>query len=95
MSETVTDDAARRRFEMAVEGETAFIAYRRPREGVVELVHTEVPEALSSQGFGSRLVKGALDLLRDAGATVIPSCSFVAAWIDRHPDYAGLVTSKD
>jgi hypothetical protein len=58
-------------------------------------VHTEVPEALSGQGVGSRLVRGALDLIRAEGLMVVPSCSFVAAWIGKHPDYADLVAAED
>jgi len=39
---------------------------------------------------GSRLVQGALDRLRAAGERVVPVCSFVVAWMRRHPDYDDL-----
>ncbi|SHI74363.1 hypothetical protein SAMN02745194_01006 [Roseomonas rosea] len=94
MTTEVTDNAARHRFELDVDGTTAIIAYRRAGAGVLELVHTEVPENLSGQGVGSRLVKGALDLIRAEGAKVIPSCSFVAAFIQRHPEYADMVAAR-
>lgn len=45
----VHDNAARHRFELAVEGATAFIDYRR-KAGVVTMTHAEVPEALSGKG---------------------------------------------
>ena len=49
------------------------------------LLHTEVPEALSGQGVGSKLVRGTLDAVRGDGAKVVPRCEFVAAYIERHP----------
>ena len=91
MAAEVTDNSAHHRFELEVEGTTALIAYRPAGQGVLELVHTEVPEALSGQGVGSRLVKGTLELLRARGVKVVPSCSFVAAYIRRHPEYQGMV----
>ena len=42
-------------------------------------------------GLGSRLVQAALDDVRGKGERVVPLCSFVRGWIERHPDYADLV----
>ena len=94
MTAQVTDNTARHRFELDVDGTTAVIVYRPAGDGVLELVHTEVPESLSGQGVGSRLVKGALDMIRARGTRVIPSCSFVAAYIQRHPEYADMVAAR-
>lgn len=88
----VHDNAARHRFELAVEGATAFIDYRR-KAGVVTMTHAEVPEALSGKGAGSRLAKGALDLVRANGEKVVPHCSFVAWFIRNHPEYKDLLAA--
>jgi GCN5-related N-acetyltransferase len=42
---------------------------------------------LSGQGVGSTLVRGALDALRAEGSKVVPRCEFVAACVERHPEY--------
>jgi predicted GNAT family acetyltransferase/glutaredoxin len=63
------------------------VAYRR-RDSRIVLTHTEVDAACEGRGFGSRLVEGALDDARRQGLEVVPLCSFVAAFIRRHPDYA-------
>jgi predicted GNAT family acetyltransferase len=36
-------------------------------------------------------VEGALEHARNEGYQVIPSCWYVKRWVERHPDYAGLL----
>jgi predicted GNAT family acetyltransferase len=43
---------------------------------------------------GSTLVRGALDDVRAHGLRVVPRCSFVRGYIERHPDYADLVDAS-
>ena len=90
MSATVHDNTKSHRFELDVNGTTAFIRYSRS-SGVVTLIHTEVPESLSGQGVGSNLARGTLELLRARGARIVPECPFVAAYIRKHPEFADLV----
>ena len=89
MSE-VEDNPAASRFEMRSGDSTAFVEYRRAGDRIA-LLHTEVPEALSGQGVGSKLVRGTLDALRREGRKVVPHCEFVAAHIERHPEYRDLL----
>ena len=35
--------------------------------------------------------KSALDDARSRGEQVVPTCSFIRGWIDKHADYADLV----
>ena len=92
MSE-VTDNPAMSRFEMASGGAVAFAEYRRERDRIV-LTHTEVPEALSGQGVGSKLVRGVLDKVRVEGSKVVPRCEFVAAYVERHPECWDLLANR-
>jgi predicted GNAT family acetyltransferase len=86
----LTDNTARHRYEMTIDGATAFIEYRKEADHVV-LVHTEVPEALSGRGIGSAIARAVLDDARAHGRLVVPECEFIAGYIKRHPEYAGLV----
>lgn len=86
----LTDNVARHRYEMTIDGAVAFIQYRKEADHVV-LVHTEVPEALSGQGIGSAIARAVLDDARARGRRVVPECEFVASYIERHPEYASLV----
>jgi len=85
------DNAAASRFEMPVEGHTAFVTYRRGSDGVISLNHAEVPRVLEGRGVGSKLVGATLDHVRGEGLKVIPGCSFVRAFIERNAEYADLL----
>ena len=89
----VVDNAERHRFELAVPGGVAFSTYRRS-PGLVTVIHTEVPEALSGHGVGSELARGVLDMIRSRGEKVVPRCPFIAAFIAKHPEYGDLVAQR-
>ena len=86
MQTSVSDNPARSRFELAVGDAVAFVDYVRSGDRVV-LTHAEVPEALSGQGIGSKLVRGTLEALRAQGRTAASRCGFVSAYVERHPEY--------
>lgn len=91
MADQVQDNPSRKRFELSVEGIVAFVDYERREGGVFALTHTEVPEALGGKGVGSRLVKGSLELVRAQGGKVLPCCSFISAYVEKHPEYQDLL----
>jgi len=86
----VRDNKAQSRFELDVDGDTAFANYRLTPAAVI-ITHTETPRALRGQGIASRLVEGALKLIRADGRKVIAACGFVAVYLRRHPEYADMV----
>lgn len=90
MTLTVRDNARAHRFEAEVEGITSFIDYRRHGR-VLTLTHTEVPPALGGKGVGTKLVRGALDIVRERGETIVVRCDFIDAVIRRYPAYGDLV----
>lgn len=80
----------RRRYELQLDGQLAgFIDYR-DQGPVRELLHTEVLPAHEGQGIGGRLARFALDTARLEGHRVAPTCSFIAAYLQRQPDAADL-----
>jgi predicted GNAT family acetyltransferase len=89
---TVTQDAERSAFVATLDdGTVAGLAYYHPLGGALVFTHTEVDPAREGQGIGSRLVAGALAAVREAGATVVPLCPFVRAWMARHPEHDDLL----
>ena len=90
MSENFHDNEARERFELDVEGHIAFVTYRKS-SGAITLVHTEVPPQLEGRGLASHLVRAAFDHARDNGMDVLPVCSYVRTWAQRHPEVSPLL----
>jgi predicted GNAT family acetyltransferase len=91
---TVSDNPDKRRYEASVDsGVVAGFAEYRLRDGVIVFTHTEVDMAFEGQGIGSTLVREALDDARDRGLKVRPLCPFFKSYIERHREYAELVTS--
>ena len=89
----ISDNPAMSRFEIPSGDAIAFVEYRRAGDRIV-LTHTEVPEALSGQGVGTKLVTGVLNRIRSEGRTVVAECEFVVAFIERHPGYRSLVAEE-
>lgn len=85
------DVPEKNRWEAVADGEVVgFAAYRRSPDAVV-LTHTVVQPEYEGEGVGSALARAALEDARAAGLRVVPRCEFMAAWIERHPEYADLV----
>jgi uncharacterized protein len=59
--------------------------------GVMRLVHTEVPPALTGRGIAAQLVRAALEYARVSGLKVQPACSYVRTYMRRHPDTHSLL----
>jgi len=90
----VIDRPDKNRFELPVAGGVALAYYRLDGERIT-LTHTEVPEHLSGQGIGSRLAKGVFEAVRASGRKAVAACPFMAAYADRHREYAALLERAD
>lgn len=81
------------RFEASTPAGMAVSDYMKVGNTLI-FTHTEVPEALEGQGIGSKLVKFALDYVRENKLTASPLCPFVKAYVERHPEYSDIVRLK-
>jgi predicted GNAT family acetyltransferase len=86
----IRHNAAARRFEATIDKLLCRCDYRM-HGGTMMLVHTEVPPQLERRGFASMLVRAAFDHARENGLDVLPVCSFVSAWVRRHPEVEPLL----
>ena len=89
----VRDNKSLSRFELDVEGATAFANYRLA-PGTVIITHTETPRALRGRGIASQLVQGALERIRADGLRVVAGCGFVVDYLRKHPEFADLVKAS-
>lgn len=81
------------RFEITADGAAAGILEYQLRGSTATMYHTEVYPAFGGRGLGGRLARAALDEARSAGWTVVPTCSFVAGYIESHPEYEDLLAA--
>jgi uncharacterized protein len=94
MEPTVKDAPEANRYEIRDGDELLGHADYERRGDSVVFTHTEVDPDTGRKGLGSTLVQGALDDVRSKGGSVVPQCSFVRGWIDKHEEYADLVASR-
>jgi predicted GNAT family acetyltransferase len=80
------DNKESQEFEMYVDGKMSFIEYQQEGDQVY-LVHTEVPEEQSGAGIAAKLVEQTFHYLEGKNLKVVPECSYVQAFIKRHPDW--------
>lgn len=88
----VVHDSARQRFVADIDGHECLCVYRRDGQ-TVYFTHTEVPPALQGRGLAAHLVRAALAWARDERLAVQPRCSYVAAYLRRHPEAAQTTAS--
>jgi predicted GNAT family acetyltransferase len=84
MTVAVTHDEARQRFETIVDGQLCVADYQR-RGDVLWMTHTVVPPAVGGRGVAAELVRVALAWAEAQGLRVEPACSYVEAYMRRHP----------
>jgi uncharacterized protein len=87
---TIVHNAAAKRFEFGQPPALAECCYHRSGD-LLELHHTLVPDAFQGQGLAAQLVKAALDWARENKLRVRPTCSYVAAYMKRHPETQDLL----
>ena len=85
MSADVVHVPEQSRFQIGEGEEPAVLVYELG-DGDVSLLHTVVPRALEGQGLGSKLAEAAVGWARAEELDVVPVCSFVQAWMKRHPE---------
>ncbi len=87
----ISHNVLEQRFETRVDGELAVCEYQVHGDSM-EFHHTFVPPKLRGRGVAQKLVEVALQTASAEGRRVVPTCSYVAAFIARRPEYQVLVS---
>ena len=77
-------------FELFVDEQLSFIDYKM-RDNKVYLIHTEVPAELQGKGVAEALVTKAFEYAEQHQLKVVPLCSYVQAFLKRHPEWNKIV----
>jgi uncharacterized protein len=77
------------RFETWIDGNLSKLDYMQDEKNFV-ITHVGVHPSLRGQGVAGRIVEASLAYARENSLRVVPMCSYAAAFIRRHPEYAEL-----
>lgn len=81
---------AEHRYEIVVDGRRAGLTAYRDRGGQRVFFHTEIDDAFAGQGLATELVQGALADVRESGKRIVPVCTYVARFLERHDEFADI-----
>lgn len=82
---TVVHNENANQFELQLPGGLAVLQYRRTPDGM-DLIHTKVPAKDEGAGHGTTLVSAAIEHARRSKQRIIPTCPFVKAYFEKHPE---------
>jgi predicted GNAT family acetyltransferase len=85
----ITHNPGEKRFETYIDGKLSKLDYIQDGKNFV-ITHVGVDPALRGQGVAGKIVEAGLEYARENSFRVIPMCSYAAAYIRKHPEYAEL-----
>jgi uncharacterized protein len=86
----VRHNAAEKRFEAEVDGQLSVADYSLQGDRMI-FTHTYTPPAQRGRGIAEKIVRAALEHARDQKLKVVPACSYVGVFIDRHREFQPLL----
>ncbi|MBB1248626.1 MULTISPECIES: GNAT family N-acetyltransferase [unclassified Rhizobium] len=73
-------------------GAEAEMSFSRASPRLIIIDHTGVPDIYRGQGVGAKLAEFAVEAARAGGWKIIPLCPFFKAQVERHPDWADIIS---
>ena len=89
----ITHNEADRTFEVWIDGYLSKLDYLQDGKNFV-ITHVGVSPELRGQGIAGKIVEVGLEYAKERSLRVVPMCSYAAAYIRRHPEYAGLTRQQ-
>ena len=85
----VTHNKEEHRFEVWIDSQLSKLDYMQDGNTIV-MTHVGVYPGHRGQGLAGKLTQVGLEYAKEKSLRVIPMCSYVAAYIRRHPEYGHL-----
>jgi uncharacterized protein len=89
----VTHNPDEKRFETVIDGKLSKLDYIQDGRNFV-ITHVGVHPELRGGGVAGKIVQTGLEYAREHSFRVIPMCSYAAAYIRKHPEYAELTKQQ-
>ncbi len=90
MEEKVIHEKENKRFIIYIEGNEVYVEYTMAGNEI-NLHHTFTNPALRGKGLAAQVVRAALEFAKESNMKVIPTCSYVRAFIAKNDEYKELV----
>jgi len=81
----------RHQFEAHLKGDLAYLSYS-VTDDCISLDHTFVPETFRGRGVAADLVRAAINEARQRHWRLVPRCSYVVTFFERHPEFADVLS---
>ena len=86
----VTHNEAENRFEIWIDHQLSKLDYNI-HDNTIVMMHVGVYPDHRGRGIAGKLTHVALEYAKEKNLRVIPMCSYVAAYIRKHPQYSDLM----
>ena len=86
----VINNQQQQQFQLLIDNHLAWLEYRI-KDGVIYLMHTDVPEQLGGRGIGSALAAAGFAYAKANNLKVKVYCPFVLSYLKRHTDLNSLI----
>ena len=92
MEPEVIHEKENERFVIYVDGDEVFVEYTMEEDKEINLYHTFTHPALRGKGLAAQVVRAAFEFAKENNLKVIPTCSYVQAFIAKNDEYRELLT---
>ena len=75
--------------------EIAYMSYIKVSPQLIIIDHTIVPDKFSGQGIAKKLLKAAIEYMREHNIKANPTCGFVISQINKNPDWQDVLADKN
>ena len=79
------------KFTIAVDGNSVGLTAYADEGNSRVFPHTEVDDAFEGRGLATIVIGEALAQTKAEGLRIVPMCPTVAAYVEKHPEYADIV----
>jgi uncharacterized protein len=90
----VTQNPDEHRFEAWIDGKLSKLDYIEDGRNFV-ITHVGVQPEFRGHGIAGRITQVGLEYAKERSLRVVPMCSYAAAYIRRHPEYAELTRQHE
>ena len=86
----IKHDIDNQKFSVVIDGLESHLEYIKNNQ-ILNVIHTYVPSFLRGRGIAAKLVEAVIEYAKSNNFRIIPSCSYVKVYFDRHSENKSLL----